>query len=96
MLRTYLSAPLSCFKDLKRETEVRRDFAHTRNKLVLTEKLPGTSVDAFPNGLMEHKQPPISTKVNQQQHNSAQHFQDLLFGPTYGSDLRGAKSALRA
>lgn len=54
--------------------------------------LPFFSLDK----LMENKQASISTKVKQQQHNSAQHFQDLLFGPTYGNDLRGAKSTLRA
>lgn len=46
--------------------------------------------------LMENKQASISTKFKQQQRNSAQHFQDLLFGPTYGSDLGDTKSALRA
>lgn len=29
---------------------MKRCDAHTTSKLVLTEKLPGTSVDAFPNG----------------------------------------------
>lgn len=29
---------------------MKRDVAHTTSKRVLTEKLPGTSVDVFPNG----------------------------------------------
>lgn len=51
LIATYLSALLHCvsqrFKYLKKEKEAKRFITHTTSKLVLTEKQPQTSADAF-------------------------------------------------
>lgn len=42
---------------------MKRDVAHTTSKRVLTEKLPGTSVDAFPNGYVFVRDGEAATQV---------------------------------